>query len=88
MEESKEGVDAMIDVHVDSDWAKGADRKSVSGGAVAVGRVAVKHWSRTQRTRTLSSTEAECYALVSGAAEGIGMKSLAEDLDWVMEVRV
>ena len=36
----------------------------------------VKHWSRTQATRALSTAEAEYYAVVTGAAEGLGMQSM------------
>ena len=49
---------------------------------------AIEHWSRTQKSRALSSTEAEYYAIVTGAAEGIGMCSLAEDLGWKMRIRI
>ena len=77
-----------IDVYVDSDWAGSVDRRSTSGGVAALGGVAIKHWSRTQKSRALSSTEAEYYALVTGAAEGLGIRSLAEDLGWLMAVRI
>jgi len=50
--------------------------------------VGIKHWSRSQKTRALSSGEAEYYALVSGCAEGLGMQSLAEDLGYEVEVRI
>ena len=43
-----------VDVHVDSDWAKGPDRKSTSGGMMMINGTVVKHWSRTQATRALS----------------------------------
>ena len=52
------------------------------------GGVAVKHWSRTQRTVALSSWEAEFYALVSGCAEGFGVQALADDLGYNVEVKV
>ena len=42
--------------------------------------VVVKHWSSTQSTVALSVGEAEYVALVKGAAEGIGVQSLAADL--------
>ena len=87
-EMQEDGADAVIDVYVDSDWAGGADRKSTSGGVVVLSGAAIKHWSRTQKSRALSSTEAEYYAIVTGAAEGIGMCSLAEDLGWRMKIRV
>ena len=48
----------------------------------------IKHWSRTQKTRALSSGEAEYYALVSGCAEGLGIQSLAEDMGYEVEVWV
>ena len=56
------------DVWVDSDWASGWQRKSTSGGMMTVDGVAVKHWSRTQKARALSTGEAEYYAMVTGAA--------------------
>ena len=69
-----------LDVCVDSDWAGSTDRKSTSGGMVCVDEAAIKHWSRTQKARALSSGEAEYYAIVTGSAEGLGMQSLATDL--------
>ena len=60
------------EVFVDSDSPKAEDRRSVSGGIVVIGKAGVKHWSRTQATRSLSSGEAEYGALVIGCAEGLG----------------
>ena len=77
-----------LDLHVDSDWAKGEDRKSTSGGMVMLEGAGIKHWSRTQKTRALSSGEAEYYALVSGCAEALGVQSLASDLGYDLEVVV
>ena len=48
----------------------------------------VKHWSRTQATRALSTAEAEYYAVVMGAAEGLGMQSMMADLGLSAQVRV
>ena len=68
----------MIDVYVDSDWAGDKQqRKSTSGGLVIVGGRVVKSWSRTQRGRSLSSAEAEYYAIVMGAAEALAVQALA-----------
>jgi hypothetical protein len=78
----------VVDVFVDLDWASGAERKSTSGGMMCVDGVGIKHWSRTQKARALSSGEAEYYAMVTGGAEGLGMQSLAEDLGWKVQVRV
>ena len=48
----------------------------------------VKHWSRTQATRALSTAEAEYHAVVTGAAEGLGMQSMMADLGVTTHVRV
>ena len=48
----------------------------------------VKHWSRTQATRALSTVEAESYAVVAGAAGGLGMQSMMADLGVTTHVRV
>ena len=37
-----------VDVHVDSDRAKGTERRSTSGGMMMINGTVVKHWSRTQ----------------------------------------
>ena len=42
----------------------------------------MKHWSSTQGSTALSSGEAEYYALVKGAAEGLGIQSLCRDLGY------
>jgi hypothetical protein len=86
--ESEDEVVVVVDVFVDSDWASGADRKSTSGGMMCVDKVGVKHWSRTQKARALSSGEAEYYAIVTGWAEGLGLQALAEDLGWKAAVRL
>ena len=49
----------VVDVFIDSDWASAAERKSTSGGMMCVDGVGVKHWSRTQKARALSSGKAE-----------------------------
>ena len=59
--------DPRIEVLVDSDWTKSEDRRSVSGGIAVVGKVAVKHWSRTQATRALSSGERNMLHWLLGA---------------------
>ena len=59
-----------VDVHVDSNWASGPERKSTSGGMMMINGTVVKRWSRTQATRALSTAEAEYYAVFTGAAGG------------------
>ena len=48
----------------------------------------VKHWSRMQATRALSTSEAEYYAVVTGVAEGLGMQSMMADLGVTTQLRV
>ena len=61
-----------VDVHVDWDWAEGPNRKSRSGGMTTVNGTVVRHWSRTQASRALSTAEAEYCTVVAGVAEGFG----------------
>ena len=84
-----EDEEMWIDVMVDSDWAGDlVTRRSTSGGMVVVGGVAVKHWSRSQRGRSLSSPEAEYYAMVTGSAEGLAVQAMAEEMGWKLKARV
>ena len=74
---------------MDSDWAgNGADRKSTSGGVAMLEGVGVKHWSRTQKTRALSSGEAGFNGMVTGCAEGLGIKAVAADMGYEVEVTI
>ena len=55
-------------------------RRSTSGGCALRGKHLLKHWSSTQKAITLSSGEAELGGVVKGAAEAMGLQSLATDL--------
>ncbi len=84
----KQQVDA-IDVYTDTDWAGCAKtRKSTSGGCVMVGRHAIKHWSSTQPSISLSSGEAEFYGVVRGSGQGLGYQALLEDLGVSLPLRI
>ena len=48
----------------------------------------MKSWSRTQGSLAASSGEAEFYAMLKGAAEGLGFKSLLADLGQEVTVEV
>ena len=79
----------MIDVYSDSDWAGCLrTRRSTSGGVMMLGNGVVKTWSNTQTTIAQSSGEAEYYAIVRAAAEGLGMQSIMHDLGWKMRIRL
>ena len=62
----------FVNVYTDSDWARQATTCTSTGGGVVQWRNAtLTAWSRTQQTVSLSSAEAELYALTTGVAEGM-----------------
>ena len=78
-----------LDVFSDSDWAGDVlSRKSTSGGVATIAGGTVKTWSSTQGSIATSSGEAEYYALIKAAAEGLGIQALAEDLGWKLKLRI
>jgi hypothetical protein len=80
---------AVVEVFVDSDHAGCREsRKSTTGFALLHGSHCVKTGSSTQTTIAMSSGEAELYAVVRGASEGLGLQALADDLGVVRSVRV
>ena len=48
----------------------------------------LKHWSTTQSTVALSSAEAELTGISKGAAQGLGLQSIAADLGITLAVKV
>ena len=48
----------------------------------------LKTWSKTQALVAKSSGEAELYAVVRGAAEALGMATLAQDLGQKVEIQL
>ena len=79
-----------IDVYVDSDYAGcPRTRKSTSGGCVMMGSHLIKSWSSTQNNAiSLSSGEAELYAIVKGVGTGLGVQQFLEDLGLSAAMRV
>ncbi len=78
-----------FDVYVDSDWAGcKATARSTSGGAAKSGWHTMKTWSATQTVVALSSGETELYSLTKGAAQTLGLMSLAADLGVSMHCMV
>ena len=87
------GIGLEVNVIVDSDWAGCAStRKSAIGGCIMVGDICVKAWSTTQKVVALRSGEAEYYAAVKGASEGLcflaGCADLGIWVDWKVSLRV
>jgi len=79
----------VIDVFSDSDWAAcRRTRKSTSGGVATIDGGTIKHWSSTQGSVALSVGEAEYYALIKAAAEGLGMVALGRDLGYDFKLRI
>ena len=77
-EDSRSGC---IDVCVDSDWVGcPRTRKSTNGGAIVAFGKCVRVWSSTQTVVARSSGEAEYYAVVKGASEGMGLQSMCKEL--------
>ena len=78
-----------VRVYTDSDWAGDrVDRKSTTGGAIVLGGHLVKSWSKDQPIIALSSGEAELYAANFGAAQGLGLCSMARDLGVEMDLNI
>ncbi|CAM9496081.1 unnamed protein product [Pylaiella littoralis] len=66
-----------MELFVDSDFAsKATDRRSVSGAVVMFAGACLMYLSRTQKSVTLSSTEAEYVALAEGMKEAIFLRYL------------
>ena len=75
----KIGVDLgnVVKVYVDSDWAGcGRTRRITNGGCILMNGACLKTWSTTQSVVPRFSGEAECYAAVKGALEGMALESM------------
>ena len=70
----------VLDSYTDSDWAgEKVSRKSTSAGCLMRGAHCIKAWARS---------EAELYAGLRTASEGLGVQSLIRDLGGQAEVEV
>jgi hypothetical protein len=84
-----ETSELVVDVFSDSDWASDKrTRKSTSGGVAVISGGAIKHWSSTQGTIALSVGEAEYYAMIKAAAEGLGLVALGMDMGFDFKLRL
>ena len=68
---------APLCAYVDADWAT---RFSISGGIIAFLSVPLHWYSRTQRSVSMSSTEAEYFALCAAVKELLFFRDLLRDL--------
>ena len=53
-----------------------------------IGLHCVKAWSKTQAVVAKSSAESELYGVVRGACEGLGLKTLLQDLGCSSDIRL
>ena len=73
----------------DTDWAGcRSTRKSTSGGIICHGQHFIKSWSRQQNLVSLSSAEAELYAVVKTSSEVLGCHAMARDYGHLRSVRL
>ena len=78
-----------LTTYVDTDFGGcHVTRRSTSGGAATRGNHLIKHWSTTQTTVALSSAEAELTGICKGAAQSLGLQSLAADLGISLQITV
>ena len=79
----------QLSAFVDTDFAGcRVTRRSTNGGALLRGSHCLRHWSTTQPTIALSSGEAELGGICKGAANAIGLRSVARDLGIHLNVTV
>ena len=72
-----------VNVSTDSDWAGQRTTCRIGkGGPVQCDSATLSAWSRTQQSVSLSSAEAELYALTSGTAEGMVTKHFLKELGY------
>ena len=82
-------MEKVLHVYVDSDYAGcRRTRRSSTGGCMMWNRCCLKTWSTTQTVVALSSGEAEYYAALKGASQGLGMQSMLAELGVDLEVVV
>ena len=73
----------FVNVYADSDWAGQHQMcKSNSGGVTQWKSRTLSAWSRTQQSVSLSSAEAEFYALTTGTSEGMVTQHLLKVLGY------
>ena len=78
-----------LNIFVDTDFAGCIQtRRSTSGGCAMLGSHLLKHWSSTQKVLALSSGEAELAGILKGTSEGMGLRSLAQDLGIVVTLHI
>ena len=75
-----------VDVYADTNWAAGPNRRSTSGGCVFHRRMLLR--SRTQPTVTLSTAEAELYAMGMAVQERQFIQHILEEMGIPSELKL
>ena len=87
--EFTESDPAVVNAFADSDWAAFMEtRRSTSGGLIGVDSCTVKSCSSTQQSVSTSVGEAEYYAAIRAAAEGLVVQALGRDFGAELKVVV
>ena len=74
---------STMSVYVDSNWAGCLlTRRSTTGVCIVHGSHLLRSFSRTQANIALSSAEAELYAMVCAASEGLGSRAMCRDFGY------
>ena len=76
----RQGDPDILVCMVDASWASGAGCRSTTGVLLQIMGFTLLCFSRTQPNVSLSSCEAELYAICAGAAEGMLVRQLAKEL--------
>ena len=85
----KQKHDRWLTVHSDSDHAGCREtRKSTSARVIMMGKHSIQAWSATQSVISISSGEAEYYALVRAGSNALGMQAMLKDLGVTVRIRL
>ena len=80
---------SVFDIECGSDFAGcSKTRKSTSGYAAMLGEHCISSRSKTQSVIATSTGEAEFYAICSAVSQGLGLKTLLDDLNVKVKVRI
>ena len=75
-------TEGELEAYSDANWSGDRTiRWSVLAGVIMRGEHCLKVWTKKQQLLSLSTAESELYAAVKTASEGLGIQSLAKDLE-------
>jgi hypothetical protein len=84
-----DGPPTRLDTYCDADWASDTkSRRSTSGAIVTMSGAVLHHYSRTQPTVALSSTESELSSCVTAVSETLFLQTVLEEMGYKVSVHV